>query len=123
MSRVRVYELAKEADMSSKELADKLIAAGFDIKGHSSTVDEETAKKIRKTMFQKAEADTEKVEKRIEGEGDQKPTVIRRRKTIIRRKAKAEPELEEGAEAEQSAEADTEEPVDKLVEAEEQEKE
>ena len=110
MSRVRVYELAKEAGMGSKELADRLIAAGYEIKGHSSTVDEDTADKIRKTMFKKAEPEpepepeTEKVEKRIEGEGDQKSTVIRRRTTIIRRRAKAEPEAaeesgEEGAEA------------------------
>ena len=108
MSRVRVYELAKEAGMGSKELADKLIAAGYEIKGHSSTVDEDTADKIRKTMFKKAEAkaepETEKVEKRIEGEGDQKSTVIRRRTTIIRRRAKAEPEAVEET-AEETAEA------------------
>ena len=110
MSRVRVYELAKEAGMGSKELADKLIAAGYEIKGHSSTVDEDTADKIRKTMFKKAkpepepEPETEKVEKRIEGEGDQKSTVIRRRTTIIRRRAKAEPEA-----AEETAEAAVEE--------------
>ena len=99
MSRVRVYELAKEAGMGSKELADKLIAAGYEIKGHSSTVDEDTADKIRKTMFKKAapepEPEPEKVEKRIEGEGDQQSTVIRRRTTIIRRRAKVEPEVAE----------------------------
>ena len=127
MSRVRVYELAKEAGMGSKELADKLIAAGYEIKGHSSTVDEDTAEKIRKTMFKKAEPEPEpepeKVEKRIEGEGDQQSTVIRRRTTIIRRRAKAEPEaVEEAAEqvSEDAAEevietpaaAETEEPVE-----------
>ncbi len=120
MSRVRVYELAKEAGMGSKELADKLIAAGYEIKGHSSTVDEDTADKIRKTMFKKAEPEpepepeTEKVEKRIEGEGDQKSTVIRRRTTIIRRRAKAAPEAaeesaEEGAEAVAEEGAETQE--------------
>lgn len=115
MSRVRVYELAKEAGMGSKELADKLIAAGYEIKGHSSTVDEDTAAKIRKTMFNKVEAaaepepEPERVEKRIEGEGDQKSTVIRRRTTIIRRRAKAEPEAAEEA-IEEGAEAKADEP-------------
>ncbi len=119
MSRVRVYELAKEADMSSKELADKLIAAGYDIKGHSSTVDVETAEKIRRTVFQNADAETEteKVETRIEGEGDQKSTVIRRRTTIIRRRMKAEPGQEEGAEADQAEDTPSAEPVDESVEA------
>ncbi|MGI9536901.1 MAG: translation initiation factor IF-2, partial [Desulfocapsaceae bacterium] len=122
MSRVRVYELAKEAGMGSKELADKLIAAGYEIKGHSSTVDEDTADKIRKTMFKTAKAkaepkpepETEKVEERIEGEGEQKSTVIRRRTTIIRRRAKAEPEAPEEA-AEETAAVETDEEVESLA--------
>ena len=114
MSRVRVYELAKEADMSSKELADKLIAAGYDIKGHSSTVDEETAESIRKTMFQKAEAAAEKVEKRVEGEGDQQSTVIKRRRTIIRRRPKVDPEQEAGEDSAQG-ELEAETPDDTAV--------
>ena len=121
MSRVRVYELAKEAGMGSKELADKLIAAGYEIKGHSSTVDEDTADKIRKTMFKKAEPEPEpepeKVEKRIEGEGDQKSTVIRRRTTIIRRRAKAEPEAVDET-ADEAAGAVAEETAEPTAEAE-----
>ena len=49
--KVRVYELAKEAGMKSTELADKLIDLGYDIKGYSSTVDEETAEKIRNEVL------------------------------------------------------------------------
>jgi len=45
--KVRVYELAKEAGMKSKELAEKLIELGYDIKSFSSAVDGETADKIR----------------------------------------------------------------------------
>ncbi len=86
MSRVRIYELAKEAGMSSKALASKLIEQGYDVKGHSSTVDDETADKIRKTILQSSE--TELVEKRISGATGS--TVIRRRSTIIRRKPKVE---------------------------------
>ncbi len=96
MSRVRVYELAKEAGMTGKDLADKLIAEGYDVKGHSSTVDEETAEKIRRTLLQDPE--TELVEKRIDA--SQGPTVIRRRSTIIRRRPKAD---QDGVEEETSA--------------------
>ena len=93
MSRVRIYELAKEAGMSSKALADKLIAGGYDIKGHSSTVDEETADQIRKTMLQ--DTKTQLVEKRIDAAAGS-PTVIRRRTTIIRRRPKTEESGDDG---------------------------
>jgi len=86
MSRIRVYELAKEAGMSSKVLADKLLKQGYDIKGHSSTVDDDTAEKIRNTILKST--DTELVEKRISGSAGS--TVIRRRATVIRRRPKAE---------------------------------
>jgi translation initiation factor IF-2 len=102
---VRVYELAKEAGMTGKDLADKLIAEGYDVKGHSSTVDEDTAEKIRRTMLQNSE--TELVEKRIDA--SQGATVIRRRATIIRRRPKAEQEeaAEETTEIEQAEQAVT----------------
>jgi N utilization substance protein A len=50
-AKVRVYELAKEAGMKSKELADKLIELGYDIKGYNSSVDAETAGKIREEVI------------------------------------------------------------------------
>jgi N utilization substance protein A len=49
--KVKVYELAKEAGMKSKELAEKLIELGYDIKGYSSSVDAETAEKIRQEVL------------------------------------------------------------------------
>ena len=111
MSRVRIYELAKEAGMASKDLADKLIAQGYDIKGHSSTVDDETAEKIRKTVLQSST--TERVEKRIDDPSGS--TVIRRRSTIIRRKAKT---LHEDADQDQdiSAEVEAEEAAEVIAE-------
>ncbi len=87
MGRVRVYELAKEAGMSSKALAAKLSEMGFDVKGPSSTVDEEAAAKIRASVLKGPE--TKLVDKRIAAA--QGPTVIRRRPTIIRRRPQDEP--------------------------------
>lgn len=111
MSRVRIYELAKEAGMASKDLADKLIEQGYDIKGHSSTVDDETAEKIRKTVLQSST--TERVEKRIDD--SRGSTVIRRRSTIIRRKAKVLPE-DTDKDQETVAEAETEEEAETRAE-------
>jgi len=97
MSRIRVYELAKEAGMSSKALADKLLEKGYDIKGHSSTVDDETADKIRETILKST--DTELVEKRIKGKAG--TTVIRRRAKVIKTEPKVElPPAEEEKEEE-----------------------
>jgi translation initiation factor IF-2 len=50
MSKVRIYDLAKEAGLKSKELADKLIAMGYPIASHSSSVDNEMAADIRKKL-------------------------------------------------------------------------
>ena len=49
--KVRVSELAKEAGMKSKEFADKLIQLGYEIKSYRSSVDGETADKIRQEVL------------------------------------------------------------------------
>ncbi len=118
MGRVRIYELAKEAGMSSKALASKLMEEGYDVKGPSSTVDDETAEKIRSSFVKGAE--TELVEKRISA--TQGATVIRRRPTtIIRRRPQDEPEPpevpaeEEQKEAAQAREAEVVQPEQKAT--------
>jgi translation initiation factor IF-2 len=45
MSKKRVYEIAKEQGLSSKELLERLIAAGVDVKAAASTVEEALALK------------------------------------------------------------------------------
>jgi translation initiation factor IF-2 len=87
MSRIRVYELAKEAGMSGKELADKLVELGFDIKGHSSSVDDETAASIRNAL-RRAVA-SEKLERRVPADTGSKESVVRRKTTVIRRRPAA----------------------------------
>ena len=63
MSKIRVYDLAKEAGIKSTELAEKLIDLGYNIKGHSSSVEDEVADEIRRNVLGTVE--TEVVEKRI----------------------------------------------------------
>ena len=45
MSKKRVYEIAKEQGLSSKELLDRLTAAGVDVKAAASSVEETLALK------------------------------------------------------------------------------
>ena len=61
--KVRVYELAKEAGMDSKELAAKLVELGYDVKAYNSSLDEETAEDIRQKLMS---VETKVQEKRIQ---------------------------------------------------------
>ncbi|MFC1534816.1 translation initiation factor IF-2 [Thermodesulfobacteriota bacterium] len=92
MAKVRVYELAKELNMESKQLVEKLKAGGLNIKNYMSTLDGEATKKARDIVNNVTSEVVE--EKRI------KPTVIRRRKKII----KFEEEKKEIKEEEKAAE-------------------
>ena len=76
MAKVRVYELAKELNMESKALVEKLQANGIDIKNYMSTLDEVSVAKARDILSGVTSEVIE--EKRI------KPTVIRRRKKTVK---------------------------------------
>ena len=93
MSRIRVYDLAKEAGMPSKELAEKLLALGYDIKSHSSSVEDDIADEIRRKVIGTAE--TTVVEKRISTKGH--TTIIRRRSQTVRRAPEPPPEEKEAS--------------------------
>ncbi|CAK8715696.1 translation initiation factor IF-2 [Candidatus Electrothrix laxa] len=98
MSRVRIYELAKEAGLKSKELADKLIDMGYPVKSLSSTVDDDMATDIRRKVLGKATAEV--TEKPI---GMKKQTAVVQKKktaTVVRRRSKAlKDEIAQKAEA------------------------
>ncbi len=47
MSKVRIYDLAKEMGVAPKELANRIKKMGYDIRTHSSTLSEEEAKEIK----------------------------------------------------------------------------
>ena len=88
-----LFRSAKEAGMSSKVLTEKLLAHGYDIKGPSSTVEDDIAEKIRTTVLKisKAEAAKKKVVP------EEAPAVLRRT-TVIRRRPTAVPEADVVAE-------------------------
>jgi translation initiation factor IF-2 len=95
MAKVRVYELARDLNMDSRELVDKLTAAGLGIKNYMSTLDDALLEKAREIAVGRVSEVVE--EKRI------KPTVIRRRKVqvVVQPEAaevpEAEPEVPEEA--------------------------
>ena len=75
MSKVRVYELAKELNVNSSELVEKLKAAGLPINNYMSALDRDDVARARDYLSGATSEIFE--EKRI------KPTIIRRRKKVV----------------------------------------
>lgn len=84
MAKVRVYELAKELNLDSKDLVEQLMAGGMDVKNYMSTLDEKAIVRARGIVSGSVSEVVE--EKRI------RPTVIRRRKKVVESEQKT-PEI------------------------------
>ena len=113
MSKVRVYELAKEFGIENKEFIAKLKTLGIAVKSHSSTLEDSEVERVRHEFASKGEKEV--VEKRV------KSTVIRRR--AVRLPAEEAAEAEEAAAPEAPAEpAETVEKEEKAPGEEEEEK-
>ena len=100
MAKVRVYELARELNMESKKLVEKLTACGMNIKNYMSTLDEEAVVRAKEIV---SGAVSEVIEERRI-----KPRIIRRRKKIIRvdKKPSAEKAIKEAEEEVEPPEPD-----------------
>lgn len=103
----RVYELARELNMTNKSLLEKISSLDLGLNSHMSTLNDEIEARIR--QFIQGGTEPSLVEKRV------KPTVIRRRRKVVKPPPEPEPE-ETPVEAEDQAdtaiveaEAETEE--------------
>jgi len=99
MGKIRIYELARDLNMTNKELVEKLQAHDYPVKSHMSVVDEADLPEIKTKLKGKKREKLE--EKRI------KPTVIRRRRIRVAKKpakVEAAPPPEEAEDVEQAAE-------------------
>ncbi|MEN8135030.1 MAG: translation initiation factor IF-2 [Thermodesulfobacteriota bacterium] len=112
MAKVRVYTLAKEAGIEGKELAEKLIDMGYDVKSHSSSIDEADAEEVRQKL---GLIKTETKRTRIQGKG--KTTIIRRRtkKVEVKEPIAVEEEVVEQPPAEEVAPETKPTPKTKVV--------
>lgn len=45
MGKIKIHEIAKELDLTSKEVIERAVKLGIDVKNHMSSVDDELAKK------------------------------------------------------------------------------
>jgi len=94
MARLRVYELARDLNMTNKVLLEKLDNLDISVKSHMSALDDEDIDRIKSSLFGTKKEETV-VETRI------KPTVIRRRRKKVKVEVSetAAPEPEDAAEA------------------------
>ncbi|MCL2789801.1 MAG: translation initiation factor IF-2 [Desulfobulbus sp.] len=99
MSKVRIYDLAKEFGLKSKELADKLVAMGYAVASPSSSVDDDMAADIRRKLT--GGASPEPGTGRIELKNKPEPSAKAR--TVVRRRSKAD--KEEAAKKQEEVEA------------------
>ena len=82
MGRIKLYDIAKELDIPSKELVDLAIKLKMDVKSHLSAISEEDAEKLRKEAKNKnLKNTTNKKENKKTTENKEKestPVIIRR---------------------------------------------
>ncbi|MFP4159275.1 MAG: translation initiation factor IF-2 [Desulfobacterales bacterium] len=111
MAKRRVFELARELNMTNRELLDKMQEMDIDVSSHLGSLEDDTVNHIKSEIFgpkKKAEVEHTRV----------KPNVIRRR-----RKASSEPAEEEEKQpeqAQQQAEKETDKPGEKESQPQEQ---
>ncbi len=76
MAKIRVYELARDLNMTNKVLIDKMSQAGIAVKSHMSSLDDDAVAQVKEALLGKKAEQVE--ETRI------KPTVIRRRRKVVK---------------------------------------
>ncbi len=109
MAKTRVYELARDLNLTNKILLSKLSDLDISAKSHMSALDDEAVARIKTEIFGKKEETVE--ETRI------KPTVIRRRRKKV--KVEAVPEPPAGPDDVSAAEKPAEDaPEEKVLEEE-----
>ena len=95
MGKMKLYELAKEMDVSSKDLLEQAKEMGINIKSHLSVISDEDVKNL-KAKYQRNNSDvTKKEEKKPKKEGSQNkdnPVIIRREVIIEEENKEKKPE-------------------------------
>jgi translation initiation factor IF-2 len=123
LSKVRVYELAKKLDMSSKELITKLEELSIEVNSHMSSMEEEDVKIIEE-LFQKPEEKAKKEEAKTEKEKQADKKAAEPKKTnkkANRKKLSKKERKKQYAEQKEKSEEKQEEKneVDDIIELEE----
>ncbi|MBU4037093.1 MAG: translation initiation factor IF-2 N-terminal domain-containing protein, partial [Proteobacteria bacterium] len=110
MAKIRVYELARDLNMTNQALLDKIRNMNIYVKSHVSSLDEETVAKI-KAGFNGTKSEGV-AEIRV------RPTIIRRRKIVVQEQAETKQEPEPESEPQKDEVIEEVRPEEKLSEPE-----
>ena len=83
MGKIKIYEIAKKLDLTSKEVLEMAKKLNIDAKSHMSGVDEEDAKKIENSFTNNKKPEHQLKQTTISSKKDEKAPVIIRREVII----------------------------------------
>ena len=78
LGKVKIHEIAKELDLTSKEIIEKAKKLGIEVKNHMSSVEENQAKKIKESLKTKKKVENKKEDKQVKKEKTDAPVIIRR---------------------------------------------
>ena len=99
MAKIRIYELARDLNVTNKELVEKIRNMDIDVKSHMSSLDDEDVTRIKNNLLGSPKKEVE--ETRI------KPSIIRRRKKRVPQKpVQAETDIEPDQHPEKTTVAD-----------------
>ena len=110
MAKIRVYQLAKDLNMDSKDLVEKLKAGGLNVKNYMSTLDGDAAAKAKDIATGVVSEVIE--EKRV------RPTIIRRRRMTVPVEAPRFPEQPEEPVAQPEIQVEEQQPQTEAVQPE-----
>ncbi len=108
MAKIRIYELARGLNMPNKELLEKIREMDIKVKSHMSSLDDETVARVKTNLLGSKAKEIEEI--RI------KPTIIRRRKKITKKKPVQEAEVSEPVAADDARPEPSLDPKERLPE-------
>jgi translation initiation factor IF-2 len=86
MAKIRVYELARDLNMTNQALLDKIRSMNIEVKSHISSLDDDTVAKIKAGIHSSVAVPEDVEVVRV------KPTIIRKRKVVAQAEAEPKPE-------------------------------
>ena len=95
LGKIKIYELAKNLNLTSKELLEKAKAIGIEVKSHLSSIEDFEAKRLEESCTHKEEKKQVKEAKKQEEKKDKNSPVIIRREVIIEDKEEKKEEKKE----------------------------